>query len=305
MSIVVPTWQRPTWLERCLRALQVQECVPDEVLVVGRGQDKAAKEIVQRGLDWSPLNVRWVEVDALGHVAPWSRGLEEVAYELVAVLDDDTEPDPSWLTFLLVPFTDPDVSTVGGRVTVPRTGAKIKVSEDAGRIRWYGQCPGNVGARRDAEPIEVDSVMEGNSAWRCAILRDLEFDPVLDFDDAPMFGFDLCLQAKSRGHRIMYQSKAVVLHHSAPREPILDREALPRRTIAFSRNYTYIALKHFRGFRRASFLVWWWLIGDRGSYGVLAAAVDLLNRRPGLRQLVQASFKGKSEGLRFWLRRRA
>jgi hypothetical protein len=131
-------------------------------------------------------------------------------------------------------------------------------------------------------------------------LRELEFDTVLDYDAAAMYGLDLCLQAKAKGHRVVYQSRASVLHHAAPRTSSLDRADRPARTLAFSRNYTYIALKHFRGLRRMSFLVWWMLIGVRGSYGPLGVLADVLARRPPSRAVAVASFRGKLEGFKLW-----
>jgi GT2 family glycosyltransferase len=300
VSVVVPTWQRAVWLERCLQGLRHQERLPDEVIVVGRAEDESAKALFDLDRDWTPLNVRWVEIDRPGHIAPLRKALGEATGDVVAFLDDDAEPTPSWLSLLLVPFAQANVANVGGQVRSPWPRAEMKVAGDAGRIRWYGKLPGNVAARTDPEQVEVDGTMECNWAWRHSILRELEFDPVLDYDDAAMYGLDLCLQAKAKGHRVVYQSQASVLHYAAPRASTLDRTDRAARTVAFSRNYTYIALKHFRGFRRMSFVVWWMLIGVRNSYGPLGVLADVLALRPPSREVVVASFRGKLEGFKLW-----
>jgi GT2 family glycosyltransferase len=297
VTVVVPTWRRAFWLDLCLQGLTRQHRPPSEVLVVGRlGEDDEARSVVQVHADYLP--VRWVEVARPGHVAPVAEGLAEARGNIVAFLDDDAEPEPSWMGTLVEPFDDPLVACVGGRVDT--ASFRGKVHRDAGHIRWYGKLVGNVGALDVSGAVEVDGVMEGNWAWRRDVLAGLEFDPVLDFDDASMYGLDLCLQAKDHGYRVIYEPTARVVHHLAPRDPGLDRTDRPRRTLSYGRNYTYIALRRFRGLRLGVFPLWWWLVGDRGSYGLAKAGVDLVLRGGTVWPVIRASFAGKREGVRVW-----
>jgi GT2 family glycosyltransferase len=298
VTIVIPTWQRASWLRRCLLAALRQEPAPREVLVVGRHEDSDAQTVTRDAAENARAPVRWLEVGRPGHVAPVREGLEASEGEIVAFLDDDAEAQQGWLAACLEPFADPTVVCVGGRVV--SRGFRGKVRRDAGRIRWYGKHIGNLGAVEASDPLQVDGVMEGNWAWRRDIFLGLEFDPILDFDDAAMYGLDLCLQASSLGYKVLYQPSARVTHHVAPRDDSLDRGDRPRRTYVFARNYTYIGLKHFRGIRRAAFIAWWWGVGPRGAYGLLTSAWDLAARRNGVRQLTAAAFAGKQEGLRLW-----
>src|SRR5205823_3217751 len=172
---------------------------------------------------------------------------------------------------------------------------------DAGQIRWYGRYVGNLGALEAPAPIEVIAVMEGNWAWRTGVLQSLSFDDALDVDDSSMYGLDLCLQAIERGFSIVYEPRARVVHHAAPRDPALDRADNVSRTVTYSRNYTYIALKHLHGVRRVVFLCWWFLVGERGSYGFAKGLVDLLLQGARVVPLIIASFRGKWQGLWAWL----
>lgn len=297
VSVVIPTWRRALWLDRCLRALLDQEPIPTEVIVVGRDEDPEARAVARRAAQGARLPVRWVEVSRPGHVAPVKRGLQEAQGEMVAFLDDDTEPRPPWLAVLLQPFEDPRVACVGGRVVTP--GFRGVVRRNAGRVGWYGKHGANVGAREDPSPVEVDGVMEGNWVWRRNVLSRLEFDPIFDFDDAAMYGLDLCLQARHLGYRIVYEPRARVIHHGAPRDAALDRGDRPRRTHSYSRNYTYLALKHLRGVRRLAFAAWWWGVGERGSYGLAKGLADISFKRAAWSDLT-VSFRGKRAGVRAW-----
>lgn len=297
VSVVIPTWQRAPWVERCLTALEAQTRPADEVIVVGRAEDTAAQEVVARH---ARLPARWVEVDRPGHVAPVKRGLKEVRGDFVAFLDDDAEPESGWLGAIIAPFSDPRVACVGGRVIV--RGLRARVPADAGRVRWYGRHIANVGQREDPQPVDVDGVVECNWAWRTEVLRSLSFDERLDVHDAALYGLDLCLQARRLGYRVVYNSRARVIHHVAQRDPSLDRGNVMQAVHRYSRNYTVIALKHFRGLQRLGFLVWWWGIGERGSYGIVKAIADLTIQGPRIWGLLRASFAGKVAGVQAWRR---
>src|ERR671915_532974 len=144
VSVVIPTWGRAGWLDRCLRSVLDGERGADEVLVVGRSDDVPARRVVANLAGPFAERVRWVEVDGPGHVAPVRRGLEAATGDVVAFLDDDAEPAPNWLATLVRPFKDEGVASAGPPVHPP--GSTGKANPVANRIRLYGKYMGNVGA---------------------------------------------------------------------------------------------------------------------------------------------------------------
>jgi len=88
-----------------------------------------------------------------------------------------------------------------------------------------------------------------------------------------------------------------VHHHAAPRAIELDRSDRPRRTFAYSRNYTYIMLKHLEWWRKPIFLAWWFLIGERASWGLAAVLADAARGRPPQAKNVRSSLNGKFQGI--------
>jgi GT2 family glycosyltransferase len=139
--------------------------------------------------------------------------------------------------------------------------------------------------------------MECNWAWRRGLLTSLKFDPILNFDDASMYGLDLCLLAKDKGFRVVYDPRAAVYHHVAPRALALNRADRPRRAFAYSRNYTYVMLKHLQWWRQPIFLAWWFLIGERGSWGLGAVLAEAFSGRLPPSRDVWAALRGKVEGI--------
>jgi GT2 family glycosyltransferase len=302
VSVVIPTWHRSEWLARSLEAVVSQNPPPTEVIVVGRDEDVESHKLVE-AISQTAMFVRWVGGAPPGHVGPVKLGLRETRTELVAFLDDDVVPEEGWLSALLDCLSEPRVACVGGRVVTP--GFRGRIHADAGQVRWYGKYVGNIGALDCPEPISVAAVPEGNSAWRSVVLRSLEFDQRLDFDDASMYGLDLTMQARNLGYDVVYTPFARVRNESAPRDPSLEREDRLPRIRAYNRNFTLIALRQLRGAQRLSFTVWSVLVGERGGYGLLAGGLALLGKREGAWPEIKASTHGKLVGLALWVGKEA
>ena len=84
-------------------------------------------------------------------------GLKASLGDVVAFLDNDIVPRSGWSTAIVDPFKGIR-SQVGGRVMTPEL--RLRVYPDAGQIRWYGGCGGNVAAVDAPHPFDVASVME-------------------------------------------------------------------------------------------------------------------------------------------------
>jgi GT2 family glycosyltransferase len=298
VTLVIPTYQRPGLLISCVRSLVEGARQPDEIIVVGRDDDTPTKEALVQAQKLGPgkttLRAGWVTEP--GHLPPVEKGSGLATGDLVAFVDDDVTVTADWLEHLLAPFSDPSVGVVGGRVITPAAHSR-RLKGRPGRTSWYGKHWGNVSSLPGESPIDVQGVMECNWAWRRQLLASLKFDPILNFEDASMYGLDLCLQAASKGFRVIYEPRAIVYHHVAPRPPGLDRADRPKRAFSYARNYTYIMLKHLPWWRCPVFLLWWLLIGERESWGPAAVLADSVAGRLPPFGNVWGAFKGKVEGL--------
>ena len=297
-TVVIPTYRRPAPLLDCIRSLIEGSLVPDEILVIGRQGDAQTAETLKTGAEACPgrtlLRSGWVTEP--GHLPPVQKGVALAAGDIVVFVDDDVTVTSDWLEYLLAPFSDPKVGVVGGRVITPAAPAP-RLKGRPGCTSWYGKHWGNVASIEGCAPLDVHAVMEGNSAWRRELLVSLKFDPVLNFDDASMYGLDLCLQARSQGYRVMYEPRALVYHHAAARPMSLERDDRPRRGFSYSRNYTYIMLKHLPWWRRPVFLAWWFLVGERGAWGVAALVADSVTGRLPSARDVWSAIRGKLRGV--------
>lgn len=305
VSIVIPTYLRPKTLLNCVESILAGSRRPGEIVIVGRAGDRGTEEAIAtiEAVPHAGVRIRSAWVATPGHIPPVETGVRAASGELVATLDDDVTVTPEWLSSIVSHFSDPTIAVVGGRVLVPGTSPR-KLRGRPGCVSWYGKTWGNIGSLDVTSAIEVDTVMEGNWVWRRELLASLEFDPVLNFDDASMYGLDLCLQAKKRGFTVLYDPRALVYHHVAPRAPELERQKRGPRSFSYCRNYTYIMLKRLPIWRRSAFLVWWSLIGERGGWGLGSLLADTLRAGWRKERYVGQAWRGKMEGIRLRLLRR-
>lgn len=302
-TVLIPTYRRAEPLANCVASILANSFLPCEILVVGREGDEELERaiVVLQEASRSGVLIRATWVGTPGHIPPIETGVRVALGELVAIVDDDVVATPEWLSSLVPHFSDSTVGVVGGRVLVP--GAPLpKTKGNPGCVSWYGKHWGNLGSVDGSGALEVNSVMEGNCIWRRDLLASLQFDPILNFDDAAMYGLDLCLQAHEKGFRVLYEPRALVYHHVAPRSPELDRADRAKRVFSYCRNYTYIMLKRLSLWRIPIFLSWWFGIGERGAWGLGALLADTMQRGWQKDRQLAHSLGGKLEGIRLWLK---
>jgi cellulose synthase/poly-beta-1,6-N-acetylglucosamine synthase-like glycosyltransferase len=112
-SVVVCTRSRPGALLRCLQALE-QLAYPsfDVVVVDNAPSDNQAFEVARRA------GVEYVAEPVPGLSRARNTGARACSSEVIAFIDDDAVPDPTWLAHLAARFDDPEVAAATGR-TLP------------------------------------------------------------------------------------------------------------------------------------------------------------------------------------------
>jgi glycosyltransferase involved in cell wall biosynthesis len=110
ISIVIPTYNGGKRIATCLTALLREIRDRDaEILVVDDGSTDDTAEVVGRF-----SKVRLIGQKNAGPAAARNHGAQEARGELLLFTDDDCEPAPGWLDYMLGPFDDPEVIGVKG-----------------------------------------------------------------------------------------------------------------------------------------------------------------------------------------------
>jgi O-antigen biosynthesis protein len=113
VSIIVPTYDRPDHLRRCLTSLTQQiSSRPIHVLVIdNHPQSQLTPPIVAEF-----AAIQLVSEPQAGSSRARNTGIRAVTTEIVVMVDDDVVVPPHWLEQLLAPLNRPDVSAVTGHV---------------------------------------------------------------------------------------------------------------------------------------------------------------------------------------------
>jgi GT2 family glycosyltransferase len=111
VSIVIVSRNRPAALIRCLTGVSQLLYDTFEIVVVADRPGRDAVQAHALGAD-----VKLVAFDEANISVARNRGVAAAAGEIVAFIDDDAVPEPTWLGHLTAPFDEVEVAAVGGFV---------------------------------------------------------------------------------------------------------------------------------------------------------------------------------------------
>jgi GT2 family glycosyltransferase len=157
--------------------------------------------------------------------------LAHLSGDIVAFLDDDAYPQPTWLTNAVRYFADSQVAAVGGpAITAPDDGFAQVAS---GLVYASRLASGNTTYRHTPQKlIQVDDYPTCNLLVRRDVLERLG-----GFDTRFWPGEDtkLCLEiTKTLGMKILYAPDVVVFHH---RRPLFQAHLRQARSYGLHRGY--------------------------------------------------------------------
>jgi glycosyltransferase involved in cell wall biosynthesis len=224
-TVVLCTRNRPALLARCLDAVLQLKFPRFDVLVVDNASDDGSTAAVaaQKG-------VRCISEPRVGLNRARNTGARACESEVVAYLDDDAVPHPSWLSAILEPFEDAQVMAVAGRILPPSVETEAeKYCADYWR-HDLGLQPRSVDPQVPNwfELTNFGGVGIGaNMAFRRAAFSEGGvFNERLD-RGTPLFGFGehyAFFSLVHRGHRVIYAPEATALHpYPASMELLRDR----------------------------------------------------------------------------------
>jgi GT2 family glycosyltransferase len=212
-TVAIVTYERPTFVARCIDHLLVQTCPPKEIIVVDSSTSDDTARVVR---DRYPMVTYAVCTAGRGATAV-ARGISHsmASGEVLAFIDDDAFAEPEWLEKLLPHFEDPTVGGVGGR-QIRRQAGELEEGVDAiGRLETDGTITGNFAAD-PGRTVSVDHLLGANMSFRRSVLD--EIGGIHDGYGGTCIReeTDLCLRVAHAGYRLVYTPDAVVEHLAGP-----------------------------------------------------------------------------------------
>jgi GT2 family glycosyltransferase len=231
ISVIIPNRDGAEVIGACLDALARQQVPPAEIIVVDDASRDISPALVRRR---SP-EARLLELPrSRGYAGACVAGLGAARGQWIAVLNNDTVPEPGWIGALLAAASDDRIGAVASRVladgpggTIDSTGLRIERNGMA-FLRGHGESD------RAAGP-EIEKVFgaAGSAAlYRRAMLEDIGFfepDYFAYYEDV-----DLAYRARWAGYSCVLASAARVRHRHSytttrlqiPKRRLLQRNRL-------------------------------------------------------------------------------
>jgi GT2 family glycosyltransferase len=244
VAVAVLSWNGRQHLETCLQALAVQEDpgVPWEILVLDNGSSDGTAAWLRR----VHPEVRLIRSEVnLGFCAGNNLLMREAVADAVALLNNDTRPEPAWLRGLVAALSaaSGDVAAVSGLI-VDWQAERLDFAR--GILTFDGHALQD-GFRR---PLAVAPIPEDGAEllFACGgnlLVRRHSFLAAGGFDE-DFFAYyedvDLGWRLWSGGERILFARAAVVRHRSSATSDLLG---LYNRGFLFERNAFLIAYKNY------------------------------------------------------------
>lgn len=206
VSVVIPTYQRPQWLARCLEALIAREPGPScEIVVVDDGRSIEVRALVNtfarrhRGIRYlcPPPGKR-------GPAAARNAGWQAARGDIIAFTDDDTIPERGWVNAGYAALI-PGVAAATGQVLVPLPERPTDTQRDTAGLQGAEFVTANCFVRRDVLLRTGGFDERYTRAWR---------------EDS-----DLYFTLLEQGEKVVAAPQAVVVHppRNAPVSDCLRR----------------------------------------------------------------------------------
>lgn len=275
VTVIIPSFKRPSDLQRCLEAVALQSRPADEVLVVARQEDTETLNVVS--MSRTKISVlRIVLVTGPGLIAAMNCALDNASGDLLVFTDDDSEAHLDWLARIEASFADAAIGAVGGRdwLQLPDNAALSQPApvSNVGILTWYGAMRGNHHCPLRGHTKRVMFLKGVNMAFRRRALGAYRIDTNLRGSGAQIgTEVDLCLQMLQRGFHVVFDDRTVVKHYASPRPTGEDRNLLTGPLFPDSCfNNHYLIAKYFGLARSLAFFCHERLLGSRSTPGLLA-----------------------------------
>ena len=301
IEVIVPTYQRPVELARCLEGLAEQSLQPSLVSAVVREGDQESVELVRRGFGSLPLRV--LTVYGTGVVAALNAAAEFARAPLLALIDDDAIPPSRWLEDLARRMRESGAGIVCGRDILPLC-APSSANTRIGTISWYGRTTGNhhVGAG----PAREVALFKGvNVLFRREFF--LPPPPGLLRGSGAEVAWEIVTarRATLRGAKLVYDPSITVHHFPAARPGESARDCLSPTTVLDHAYNTFLAVSCYRPTWQVLVILTYRLaVGARPEPGVVRAIAGVARRERTVAERLRPALMGTTMGALSWWRLR-
>ena len=208
--MIIPNYNGASLLPGCLEAVLAQTLPPSEVIVVDDGSTDGSQDLVRARFPQVKLLAL---PDNVGFCRAANEGLRAARGDLLALLNNDAEPERGWLAALAEALVvHPDVGACASKMlfydqrSLLNSAGLFVRADGMARDIGYGQP--------DGPQFSVPATVFGASGGAALYRRELLNEVGLFDEDLVAYGedVDLAFRAQWRGWACLYVPTAVVYH---------------------------------------------------------------------------------------------
>ncbi|WP_206757250.1 glycosyltransferase [Sphingomonas sp. CFBP 13720] len=197
VTVLVPVWNNPDQLERCVEALKAQDYPADlyEIVVIDNGSTDDTAARAER------CGVRVLVQTKPGSYAARNLGIAATSSDYLAFTDSDCIPDRRWLS-----------------TAMARAEAEPNLGVVAGRIKLFSEAGGDAGGWAESYEAVVAFPQHQASSGTCATANWLSPRAAIveagGFDETVKSGGDhhMGMRVRDSGRTMIYEPEMIVLH---------------------------------------------------------------------------------------------
>ena len=233
VSLVVPVLNASRTLSFCLEALARLDPAPDQIILVDNGSSDDSLAILHNFAENHPDRaIKILREARRGAAAARNAGTRAAQAEIVAFTDADCAPEAAWLQHLSIPFQDPVIGAVAGRVTAAPAFSTLELFS----VLYTLHLPNRPARYRRWTPWE-GGFPTANLGVRHSLLERLTgFDEGMKISGED---YNLCARLYALGSEIAYVPESRVAHHHRT-----TLSGMLRQTFGFGRAHPILLRRH-------------------------------------------------------------
>ncbi|MEC4814630.1 MAG: glycosyltransferase family 2 protein [Scytonema sp. PMC 1069.18] len=245
ISIIVCTSDRPIFLKKALKSLELISYQNFEVIVIDASSTPETQEFVRSFSQTTRLRLKFLNVERKNISYSRNLGIKLASGSIVAFFDDDAIPPSKWVDELLATYAryGDKCAAVGGRVR-DLTRPHYPLQFRRGITNIFSETiairPVDAADYNQPNGFWFNGLMGTNSSFRKDLLEKINgYDEFFDYflDET-----DVCLRLIQAGYEVHY-ADVTVDHYPQPSHNRIDQKHL-QCWYALAKNTTYFALKH-------------------------------------------------------------
>ncbi|MGF1567781.1 MAG: glycosyltransferase [Nodosilinea sp.] len=208
VSVVICTYNRANYIERCLEYLQYQTNQSFEVVVINGPSKDKTEEVLRRYAGKIKIGSNPEQNLSISR----NLGIELSSGDLIAFIDDDALPFDDWVDTLIQEFSRRPLTFAALGGPVYYAGTLEFQAEDIG-INQFAEIEVSIDSKKIGKDGWRRSLLGTNTCFRADSLRDVGgFDEQFDYylDES-----ELCFRLQSQNHLVGYSPSLFVRHEFA------------------------------------------------------------------------------------------